>query len=237
MDNNQIPTVQPVAVDDHRAQAKLIVKKEHKSSLTKTIVIVILSLVSITFIGLFVWMTLKYTEVNDDVEGQIAAKVDEAKAEQAEKDEADFAEREKQPYKTFSGPADYGQLTFDYPKTWSVYIAADAANGGDYSAYFNPIEVNPISNSDSLYALRLIIRNSSFENVISGYQDDELKMETIIVNGEYTANRYSGTIPGTEFDGYIVVIKIRDKTAILQTDSVLFEDDFNKLIETITFNA
>ena len=52
-----------------------------------------------------------------------------------------------------------------------------------------------------------------------------------------TANRYSGKIPNTELNGYILIIKIRDKTAVLQTDSVLFEGDFNKIINTITFNA
>ena len=35
----------------------------------------------------------------------------------------------------------------------------------------------------------------------------------------------------------IVIFKIRDKTAILQTDSMLFIDDFNKLLDTVQFNA
>ena len=54
---------------------------------------------------------------------------------------------------------------------------------------------------------------------------------------EIAANFYAGIIPNTELNGFIVIFKIRDKTAILRTDSVLFEAEFKKLIETITFNA
>jgi len=34
-----------------------------------------------------------------------------------------------------------------------------------------------------------------------------------------------------------VIFKIRDKTAIMQTDSVLFEADYNTLLSTVQFNA
>ena len=51
-----------------------------------------------------------------------------------------------------------------------------------------------------------------------------------------TGNKYTGTIPNTQLSGFIVIFKIRDKTAILQTDSVLFKDDYDKLLETVTFN-
>ena len=67
-------------------------------------------------------------------------------------------------------------------------------------------------------------------------KNSNLKMDLITVGGA-TANRYTGTIPGTELNGYIVILKIRDKTAVFRTDSVLFTDDFNRLLETVSFNA
>ncbi len=234
-----MPSVQPNVVS---AQPAMVPEpKSDNSGLVKTIIIVILSLVSLTFVGLFVWMMMQYNDVSADVNGQIATAVAEAKAEQALKDEEEFAEREKYPYRTFSGPADYGQLSFEYPKTWSVYIASDASKGGDFSAYFNPIEVNAVSDN-TINALRVIIRDKDFESVAQEYQrameerDSNLSMESITVAGT-TANRYSGTIPGTELNGYIVIFKIRDKTAVLQTDSVLFKEDFEKILGTIIFNA
>ena len=213
-------------------------QKNDTAGLIKTIAIIVVSLIAVTFVGLFVWMFMQYNEAKTDIDGQIAVAVAAAKDEQANKDEAEFLEREKYPYKTFSGPADYGQLTFEYPKTWSVYVAADASTGGDFSAYFNPIQVNTVS-AGTINALRVTIRDKSFDEVVAEYQrymdreDSGLTVESITVNGT-AANRYSGNIPNTELNGLIVIFKIRDKTAVLQTDSVLFKDDFDKLVETVT---
>lgn len=231
--NTGMPMVQQVEV--------LPEPKKDIAGLIKTIVIIILSLVALTFIGLFIWMFIQYDEARSDVDGQISLAVAAAKDEQAAKDEEEFLEREKYPYKTFSGPADYGQLSFEYPRTWSVYIASDAANGGDFKAYLNPVQVDPVADS-TVNALRVTIRDKSFDTVVAEYQkamdkkNSNLTVESVTVNG-ITANRYTGTIPGTDLSGYIVIFKIRDKTAILQTDSVLFQADFDKLLETIKFNA
>lgn len=219
--------------------AQMMAPKKDVGGIIKTIIIIVLILIAITFIGLFIWMFGQYTEARDDVDGQIARAVAAAKDETTAKMEADFLESEKKPYRLFSGPVDYGELSFEYPKTWSLYIAASAVRGGDYEAYFNPIQVDAVSN-ETVFALRLKIRNQSFEAVTSSYQDSvksgKLEVKTVMVN-DTSANYYTGLIPGTEFNGIIVVIKIRDKSAILQTDSMLFEEDFNRLLETVAFNA
>ena len=216
-------------------------KKKDVVGLVKTIVIIILSLIAVTFIGLFIWMFIQYNDANNDLEGKINYAVAEAKDEQGAIDVAKCNEEKKYEYKNFAGPVDYGELTFQYPKTWSVFIEKDASTGGDFTAYLNPGQVDPISNTN-VDALRVTIYNQSFDKIVEKYQremnrkDAPLSMESVTVNG-VTANRYSGTIPGTQFQGYILIFKIRDKTAELRTDSVLFEDDYNKIIETIKFNA
>lgn len=218
--------------------------KRDVKSLLKTIAIIALSLVSLTFIGLFIWMFVQYDEARTNVDGQIAAAVVTAVDENTTKLENDFAEREKYPFESFAGPADYGELTFKYPKTWSVYVAKDAHNGGDFEAYFNPKEVNEVSN-ETIAALRVAIRDRAFDDVAGEYQrelegdEPNLRLESVTIglNNNITANRYTGKIPGTEFTGYIILFKIRDKTVIMQTDSVLFEGDYNTLLSTVEFNA
>lgn len=260
MENGQIPPIQPgvpetpnpmtangqpMMTPDGRPmvqQVNVIPKKRDTAGLVKTIVIIALALITVTFIGLFIWMTIQYNEERSrDLDGEIEVAVAAAKDEQAAKDEAEFLEREKYPYKVFSGPIDYGELTFEYPKTWSVYVAAAATTGGDFNAYFNPIQVDAVG-KDTINALRVTIMDKSFEEVTATYQkeiekkDPTLSVQSITVNGT-AANRYTGKIPGTDLSGFIVIFKIRDKTVIMQTDSVLFEADFNKLIETVKFNA
>lgn len=245
----QMPDVQqnPVTGQPMIMQAPAPVAPDLKrdvKSLIKTIAIIALSLLSVTFIGLFIWMFVQYDEARTDVDGQIAEAVVEAVDNNTMKLENEFAEREKYPFQTFAGPADYGELTFEYPKTWSVYVAKDAANGGDFEAYFNPVEVNEVSN-ETIAALRVAIRDRAFDDVAAEYQRDlegdepNLRLESVTIgkDNNVTANRYAGKIPGTEFTGYIVIFKIRDKTVIMQTDSVLFESDYNTLLSSVRFNA
>lgn len=224
-----------------QVQAPVVPKKDI-GGLIKTIVIIALSLLSVTFIGLFVWMSMERNEAQTDLDSKIAVAVNEAEMEQATKLENDFLEREKYPFKTFAGPADYGTLSFEYPKTWSVYVAAAATKGGNFNAYLNPVQVDAVSD-ETINALRVSILNTSFDEVTKNYQktvDDEdvnftIESTKIGKNGSIVANRYTGTIPKTENNGIIVTFKIRDKTAILQTDSVLFQADFDKLLGTVTF--
>lgn len=217
------------------------IEKKDNSKLILIIVIVFLSILMVTFFGLFIWKLMDYNEISTDVNGQIDVAVAAAKDKQAMELEQEFSEREKYEYRIFSGPVDYGQLSFEYPKTWSVYVASDASKGGDFKAYFNPIQVNEVSNS-TIMALRVSVRDKDFESVAEEYQrhvqarDSQLSMSSITFNN-ITANKYVGTIPGTELSGIIVIFKIRDKTAVIQTDSVNFEADFNKLLGTVQFNA
>ena len=243
----QVPDVQqnPLTGAPMIMQAPVpeILKKNYKP-LIKTIAIVALSLISVTFIGLFIWMFMQYDETRTDVDGQIADAVVTAVDENTKKLEMEFAEREKYPFLTFAGPADYGELTFEYPKTWSVYVAADATKGGDYEAYFNPVQVNAVS-SENIDALRAKILDTPYDDVVQRYQGElegdepKLRVESVGIGQENNiiSNRYTGIIPGTEFNGIIVIFKLRDKTVILQTDSMLFENDFNTLLTTVRVNA
>ena len=215
-------------------------KKDH-SSLIKTIVIIVVSLIAVTFIGLFIWIKVEYDYMNENWQSEIDMAVAKGKDEQYKLDEIERKEAEKYPYKVFSGPVDYGQLTFEYPKTWSVYVAEAATKGGDFNAYFNPDQVDAVG-KDTINALRVTIKDKSFEDVTAEYQkavekkDSNLTVESTTVGGTQ-ANRYTGTIPNTDLSGFIVIFKIRDKTVIMQTDNVLFKDDFDKLLETVEFNA
>ena len=225
-------------------EADPIANREKMQSMFKTIITIALGLVAVTFIGLFLWMFGEKTAIQSDIDGQIKNAVVKAVDENTTKLEEEFTEREKYPYKTFAGPADYGELTFDYPKTWSVYVAKDAITGGNYEAYFNPSEVNPVSEK-TINSLRLSIRTDAFDKVASEYQKKlegtkaTLRVDSIMIGkgGNVSANRYYGVIPGTELSGIIVIFKIRDKTVVMQTDSVLFEKDYNKILASIRFNA
>lgn len=210
-------------------------KKSH-GHIIETIILVLVSLLAIAFIALFVWKYLEWDALRTDVDGQIDAAVATAVAENTTKLEADFVEREKYPYKTFTGPADYGSLSFEYPKTWAVYVARDASTGGDYEAYLNPGEVQPVSTT-TINALRVTIKDQSFDNVVRMYESF-VKQGTITLNtrtvGTAVANVYTGKLLNN-LQGILTVFKLRDKTVMIQTDAELFAAEYYKLLDTVTF--
>ena len=202
--------------------------KINRASLIETIVLVIVCLLAAAGIICSVVFFLQWNEAETNLEGKINMAVAEAKEEQKTLDEANFAEREKLPNTEFVGPSDYGSLSFMYPKTWSVY------NGGDFEAYFNPVQVEPVSNQ-TINALRLTIYDRPIDQVRTQY--DSLvksgKLESrVYQSGDVSGTLYSGQI-SNYIDGILLMIKINDKTAILQTDSQNFKEDFEALIATI----
>ena len=208
-----------------------------KSNRTKIIIIVIVSLLAVTFLGLFIWAFINYAEAKSDVDGQIDKAVALAVNTKATELEAEFTEREKSPYTTFAGPEDYGYLTFQYPKTWSLYIEKDASSGGDYKAYLNPGAVNPVSNT-TINALRVSILDKAYDTEIKTYEtrvkNGKMSVSVRLINGE-NANVYSGELTTGNLIGAAAIFPIRDKTVILQTDANVFLDDFNHILDTVQY--
>jgi len=184
-----------------------------------------------------IWAYMNYDEQHKNVQGKIDLAVAEAKKEQGDIDDKKFTEREKEPNRVFVGPDDYGRLTFDYPKTWSVFEAKDISNGGAYEAYLNPVTVPPI-NAKQQYALRVTIQEKDYDQIVRSYES--LVKKGDLRNSATSANGHSGTRLDGNFTkdirGAAVIYKIRDKTITLRTDADTFKPDFEKLIKTIDFN-
>lgn len=185
-----------------------------------------------------IWAYMQYDDAKTNLDGKVDLAVAEAKKQQGDEDEQKFAEREKEPNRMFVGPDDYGRLTFNYPKTWSVHEATDSAKGGTYEAYLNPIVVPPISDVQQ-FALRVTIEEKDYDQVVGKY-------EKLVEKGDLRSSATSATgHNGTRLDGSFtknirgsaVIYKIRDKTVTIRTDANTFKPDFEKIIKTIDFNS
>lgn len=203
-----------------------------------TIIIIVLTLLVIAAASFGAWAYLQYDEKRTDVDGQIATAVAEAKNEQAKEDEVKIQAAKENPYSQFVGPADYGRVTFEYPRNWSVYEATDVSGGsGDYEAYLNPLVVPPIER-DARYALRVTIVDEAYDSVLEEYSG--AIEEGVLTAKSFTVDKETGTRLDGSFDddirGAAVIFKIRDKTLTIQTDANTFKPYFEKIIQTIQFN-
>ena len=209
--------------DEEKKEAERIARAKNRIDLLKTIGLIVVSLLAVLFIGLFIWMTLKWSEANTNVQGKIDVAVAEARNSLQTKLEGDFEEKEKYPFLTFSGPTDLGSLNFEYPKTWNLYVPDDASRGGD----------------STVMALRVTIKSEQMDRVLEDYtrkvESGEMTVSSTVVNG-VNVSVYTGKLD-SDLMGIVCIFKIRDKTAILQTDSSnVFRADFERILSTIRFN-
>lgn len=224
---------------EERKEASRIAKAKNRIDLMKTVGLIVVSLLAVLFIGLFIWMWVKWNDASTNVKGKVDVAVAEAKNELQTKLESEFEEKEKYPYKVFTGPTDLGELSFEYPKTWSLYVQSSANRGGDYAAYLNPGQVNVVQD-DTVMALRVSIKGTLFDQAISDFAEKvrsgDMTLSTTVVNGN-NVNVYTGKLDN-EYQGIICVFKLRDKTVMLQTDSTsVFSDDFYRILKTVKFNS
>ncbi|MEI7539207.1 MAG: hypothetical protein WCJ36_00340 [Candidatus Saccharibacteria bacterium] len=214
-------------------------KKSHEDGFSNSWMVATISLIVAVAIlaGLAVWSFVNYNDQKNNVDIKVSSAVASAKKTQADSDETKFAQREKEPNRQFVGPDDYGRVTFDYPKTWSVYINKDASDGDTYEAYLNPITVPPVSSTQQ-FALRVTIEQRDYDTAITSYDSlvkkGELKSSSVTVGG-VVGTRLDGKF-SDDIRGSAVIFKIRDKTLTIRTDADTFKADFDTIITTIKFN-
>lgn len=225
-----VPTAQP-------QQPASVPPPPAHASKKSLILIVLLSATTLIAGGLAGWAVYTYTQEKAAIDTTVASAEAEVRRDVVAEYEEKFLEFQKNPNTTFAGPDDYGRLTFDHPRFWSVAIERDASRGGTYEAYLNPGFVPPVTSATQL-GLRVLIEERSVEQVLESYrkrvESGDLTSQTLSINEE-TATRLDGSF-SDDIRGSAVVFRIRDKTVTLRTDAQTFRADFDKLISTITFN-
>lgn len=198
---------------------------------------ILLAILSTGLAGFGVWSFGNYMDQKNHTDAKIEAAVTSAKSAQSAMLEKQFIEREKQPYLKFNGPDDLGHVSFDYPKTWSVYIAKDGT-AGTFEAYLNPVSV-PVVANDQPFATRVTIDNRTYETTLKSYESlvkkGSLKSSPVTVNG-FTGVRLDGTF-SKQREGTSVIFKVRDKSLVISTDASAFKNDFDAVVlKSLDFN-
>ena len=210
--------------------------KQHHSSAIIAVLMTVAFIGALIF-GFWAFAGMQENKTNLDAKIDAAAEVAVKQAEEAK--EADFAEREKDPFRTYTGPATYGSLSFGYPKTWSVYLE-EKENGTILDYYGHPFVIRGLGDENS-FAFRAQIVSTDFDNEADKFQKKAEK-GTVAVSAfrleqgpSALGIRVTGEID-TDKQGIAVLLPIRDKTIKLWTESTEYSADFDRVIQTTTFN-
>lgn len=196
---------------------------------------IISGLLVVILTGLMIWLFMGYNDYKNNADQKVTVAVDKAKKDQQKTDETAFLEREKVPTRTFTGAADLGSVSFQYPKTWSTYVAKQSL---ELEAYLHPDFVPPVSNTQP-YAIRVVVEDRSYDTVLKNYEPlvkkGSLRSNPVTIEG-FSGIRLDGTFT-KEREGSAVLFKVRDKTLTIATDASAYKNDFdNTILKSLKFN-
>ncbi len=197
----------------------------------------LLAVLLITAIAFGWWAYHGRQDYKNGVDKKIAAAVAKAKLDQKAELTKQFNEQAKSPYKTYSGSPTYGTVNFSYPKTWNAYIDETSSNQ-PLNAYYYPDFV-PSVQSNIAYALRVQLVSDAYESVLNGFsgalKNGSLQDSPFIpskmkgVKNAQIGSRLDGAIAQNR-QGSLVILKVRDKSLEISTQSNDFLSDFNNVI-------
>jgi len=212
-------------------------KRDERGALN--ILLIPFILLIVLFIGAVsfaVWAYLGRQEWKNNAQPKIDAAVAVAKAETSSQKDNEFVEKEKQPLETYQGPADFGSVNMQYPKTWSGYVAAATGTSGTLiDGYFQPGIVPNVQDRTKSYALRVQVTDKSYTSTLRDLQSKQKEGKVQVASyalpkvpdvvGVYVTGEINTDKSGTK-----VILPLRDKTLTLWTDGSDFTKDFNDII-------
>jgi len=204
--------------------------------------IAVLSVLLVLSLIFGVWAFLGRQDYKNKSDAKVAAATAATKTSQAAADKTYYTNLAKQPYKTFTGPTSYGTITFSYPKNWSAYVDQTNANE-PIDGYFFP-DVVPGITSDVAFPLRVELLASDYTQVVGQY--DSQVTEGSITSSAYMPPKMAGVTnaqagvrldgaigqaaDGTALNGSMVILKVRDKTLQIYTQTTDSLQDFNDVV-------
>jgi hypothetical protein len=192
--------------------------------------------------GFGYWAYTGRQDYKDNVDQKINAAVAIAVQNESTTKDKEFAQKEKFPLTTYTGPEAFGTIKVQYPKTWSAYIPTQADSGTPIDGYFYPGVVPDTTNQNTAFALRVQVTTDSYDSVLQNYES-AVQTNTVTVKPYALPNvpkvvgvRVEGAIQPQK-QGSMIVLPLRNETLEIWTESGAFEDDFNNIIlKNFTFS-
>ncbi len=173
-------------------------------------------------------------DFRDNVEEKILAANEVAVTANTEELNAEFIEKEKEPYVVYTGPSQFGSVSVTYPKTWSAYVDESGKGSAPIDGYFHPGFVPGVDSGIS-FALKLEVLESSYDKELdkfaSAVKKGTVKIAPVTLDKvpSVAGSRADGLVDKDK-NGSVVLFPLRDKTIKVSVLSDQFIGDFNDII-------
>jgi hypothetical protein len=182
--------------------------------------------------GFAIWAFSERGKYKDHSDQEVAVAVQKAITDTQEADALKYAEEAKKPYDTYVGPAAYGNITINYPKTWSAYVAETERGGNPVNGYFQPLVVPSITDTTRTFALRVELVQQSYATVLNTFRQQVTTSKVTIA--PYTLEKVPSVV-GSRVEGQItpkkqgtmVILPLRNMTLKIWTESNDFKSDLD----------
>lgn len=191
--------------------------------------------------GFGLWAYSQRTHYKEQSDQEVAKAVTAAVQTTQVADGEKYAEEAKKPYDVYIGPAQFGNITVSYPKTWSGYVVETERGGDPVNAYFQPKTVPSVTDPDNTFALRIELVQTSYDTVLNQFKAS-------IGNGKVTVAPYTlpkvPSVVGSRVEGQItpkkqgtmVILPLRNLTLKIWTESNDFKGDLDThILPNLTF--
>ena len=202
---------------------------------------IVITLLFFSSAGFGVWAFAGRQDYKDNSDAKIASAVTVAQQAESTVKDRQFAEIEKQPLRTYTGPQAFGSLLVKYPKTWSAYVDDKGTGSAQVDAYFNPGFVPALAAQNSRFALRVQVIAQSYSSRVDTIRQAQQVNGAVIT--PYALAKVTNVI-GIRVDGKynndkigsLVILPLRDKTIEISSESSDYLADFNNnILPNFTF--
>lgn len=199
----------------------------------------ILGVLLAVLLGTSIWFYTQYSKVSQANTSQFEAGRNQGKEEQKKTDDTAALKASLSDTRTYVAPKELGEFSFDIPKSYSMSSTTDPTKGTPLIFLGNPERVETTS---KFQALRLTIKNSLISKEKDNYdklaRDKKVALtgpEEFKISG-WTAYRYTGKFDQRDKMGTVVLVEVRDKTFVFQTDNNEETDlleAFNRTLDSV----
>lgn len=193
-----------------------------------------LGLSAALFLGLFVWQFVQASQIRSNAQAEQDRAVAAANEELQEKLQAEFKTTLESDTSNFVGPDVLGRVTFTYPKTWSVFVETKGTNSIPLDVTMHP---NAITDTTPAFALRVQVIEEAYAEQVAEYNRSVEKGELTakpVTYSEQNGIRFDGLLED-DVQGSVVLLPLRDKTLLLQTESNNYQQVFTAILTSLNY--